>query len=233
MNYFVELKEGLSIAWDAIRANKLRSVLTTLGIVIGIISVTLMGTVINGINTAFQNGISGMGADVLYVDRTDWLIDSWAEWTKEQKRAYINKDEVRFIQREMPMASDVAPSVGNNQSISYKRKDSSSVRVVGTTDEFMDIHAIYHGGGAFYERGGGGGGTAGMCARNERGRAAVWNESPLGKSVRLGGRAMEVIGVIERQGQFAGISSLGRRGHHSAAADAERLLAGARIMKFW
>src|ERR1700722_691901 len=104
MNVFIEIKEGLGIAWDAIRANKMRSVLTTLGIVIGIISVTLMGTVINGLNTAFHNGISGIGADVLYVDRSDWMIDSYEKWLAEQKRAKITRDQVEFIEKEMPMA---------------------------------------------------------------------------------------------------------------------------------
>ena len=53
MNFFTELREGLSISWSAIRANKLRSVLTTLGIVIGIVTVTLMGTAIQGLNRSF------------------------------------------------------------------------------------------------------------------------------------------------------------------------------------
>jgi putative ABC transport system permease protein len=207
MNYFIELKEGLSIAWDAIRANKLRSILTTLGIIIGIISVTLMGTVINGINTAFRNGIASVGADVLYVDRTDWLIDSWAEWTKEQKRAYINKDQVRFIQREMPMAVDIAPDVANNQSISYKRKDSSSVRVIGSTDEFMDIHGLTMAEGRFMSAVEAEAGRAVCVLGTNVAERLFANESPIGKTVRLGGRAMEVIGVIEKQGTFGGISS--------------------------
>ena len=46
MNFLTELREGLLISWGAILANKLRSVLTTLGIVIGIVTVTLMGTAI-------------------------------------------------------------------------------------------------------------------------------------------------------------------------------------------
>ena len=48
MNLLTELQEGLAISWSAIRANKMRSVLTTLGIVIGIVTVTLMGTAIEG-----------------------------------------------------------------------------------------------------------------------------------------------------------------------------------------
>ena len=53
MNLLSELREGFGISWDAIRANKMRSVLTTLGIVIGIVTVTLMGAAINGLNQAF------------------------------------------------------------------------------------------------------------------------------------------------------------------------------------
>ena len=142
MNVFIEIKEGLGIAWDAIRANKMRSVLTTLGIVIGIISVTLMGTVINGLNTAFHNGISGIGADVLYVDRSDWMIDSYEKWLAEQKRAKITRDQVEFIEKEMPMAQNIAPYIMNSFGISYRSKDSSGVRVIGTTDEFAAIRGF-------------------------------------------------------------------------------------------
>ena len=53
MNLLTELKEGLGISWGAIRANKMRSVLTTLGIVIGIVTVTLMGSAIHGLDRAF------------------------------------------------------------------------------------------------------------------------------------------------------------------------------------
>ena len=74
MNFFTELREGLLISWSAIRANKLRSVLTTLGIVIGIVTVTLMGTAIEGLNRSFMNSISSIGADVLYVDRYGWFL---------------------------------------------------------------------------------------------------------------------------------------------------------------
>ena len=58
MNFLTELREGLSISFAAIRANKLRAALTTLGIVIGIVTVTLMGTAIEGLNRSFIQSIS-------------------------------------------------------------------------------------------------------------------------------------------------------------------------------
>src|SRR3974377_1967935 len=89
MNVLTELKEGLAISWSAIRANKMRSVLTTLGIVIGIVTVTLMGTAIEALHRAFLNSISFIGADVLYVQRIEWGPKSEEEWLKMQKRPEI------------------------------------------------------------------------------------------------------------------------------------------------
>jgi putative ABC transport system permease protein len=64
---FDEFKEGMRIAFAAIRANLMRSILTMLGIIIGIVSVTLMGTAIEGLNRAFNKSIASIGADVLYI----------------------------------------------------------------------------------------------------------------------------------------------------------------------
>src|SRR5579864_8507105 len=89
MNLFSEFKEGLGISWSAIRANKMRSILTTLGIVIGIVTVTLMGASITGLDRAFLRNISTIGADVLYLERFDWFAEGQEAWTKMQKRRKI------------------------------------------------------------------------------------------------------------------------------------------------
>src|SRR5690242_13823807 len=86
MNLLSEIKEGLGISWGAIRANKMRSILTTLGIVIGVVTVTLMGTAITGLDRAFLKNISTIGADVFYVERFDWFAGSHEAWMKMQKR---------------------------------------------------------------------------------------------------------------------------------------------------
>src|SRR5438105_15247971 len=111
MNLVTELKEGLSISWSAIRANKLRSVLTTLGIVIGIVTVTLMGTAIQGLNRAFLKSISSLGTDVLYVQRFSWFINSEEEWIKSERRRAIDILQVRALERQMTMARAIAPVV--------------------------------------------------------------------------------------------------------------------------
>ena len=87
MNFLSELREGLLIAWDSLRANKLRSALTTLGIVIGIVTVTLMGTALAGLNAAFLKSISAIGTDVFYVAPWQWFSDE--PWWKRRNRRPI------------------------------------------------------------------------------------------------------------------------------------------------
>src|SRR5690349_7328918 len=117
MNLLAELKEGLRIAWSAIRANKLRSCLTTLGIVIGIVTVTLMGTAIEGLNRSFMQSVSYIGADVLYVDRMDWIISSHEDWLKMSKRRSFTVAQAQSAIRAIDFAQAIAPMAEWNGSI--------------------------------------------------------------------------------------------------------------------
>src|SRR5215469_13007119 len=109
MNFLTEIQEGLKISWAAIRANKLRSTLTTLGIIIGVVTVTLMGTAIEGLNRAFLKSISIIGADVLYVQRGDWFNHSYEDWLKTQKRKPITIAQSEELAKQLTLARAVAP----------------------------------------------------------------------------------------------------------------------------
>src|SRR5437773_1453240 len=137
MNFLTELREGLSISWSAIRANKLRSVLTTLGIVIGIVTVTLMGTAIEGLNRAFLKSISFIGADVLYIHRFQWFMHGQEDWLKAQKRPVITLDQATALEKQLTLAMAVAPMANSDNRIQYKKRRSDNVTIIGTTEEFM------------------------------------------------------------------------------------------------
>src|SRR5512138_1698164 len=109
MNALTELKEGLAISWRAIRANKMRSILTTLGIVIGIVTVTLMGTAIKALDRAFLNSMSFIGADVLYVQRNEWGPHSEEDWHKMMKRRELTLTEALSLERDYSLARAITP----------------------------------------------------------------------------------------------------------------------------
>src|SRR5712691_6404789 len=80
-----ELTEAFRIAFQVIRAHKMRSILTALGVIIGIVAVTLMGSAIAGIQVGFDRSLAVIGDDILYVQKWPWHhVDDW--WNYRNRR---------------------------------------------------------------------------------------------------------------------------------------------------
>src|SRR5262245_23641073 len=107
MRITTEIFEGVRISLAAVMANKMRSALTTIGIVIGIVTVTLMSTAIEGINRAFKQSLSILGSDVLYVQRFSWFIDSYEEWLKVSRRREITWPQYEAVLKQATLAKAV------------------------------------------------------------------------------------------------------------------------------
>jgi len=206
MNFLFELKEGLWISWDAIRANKMRSALTTLGIIIGIVTVTLMGTAIDGLNQSFLKSISFLGADTLYVTRTGWMHDSHESWMRANRRPQITLPQVRAVERQMTLARAIAPFVATGRPVKYKNRKSDSVMVIGSTDQMLYSDATTVAEGRFMSAEEANGGRPVCMIGFQVATNLFPNEPPLGTKVKVGGATFEVIGIMEKQGSFFGES---------------------------
>ena len=208
MNLLSEFKEGLGISWGAIRANKMRSILTTLGIVIGIVTVTLMGAAITGLDRAFLRNISTIGADVLYLQRFDWFINSHEEWMKQQKRPRITLVQANALRELLLMAKAIAPLADSEETVRYKKRSSSSVHVIGTTDQYALTSSVGMSQGRFMTPGEAAGGRPVCIIGTELAANLFQRASPLGNRILIGDTSFEVIGVLEKQGTFLGMFSL-------------------------
>src|ERR1051325_8594 len=84
--FLYELSESWKIAAAQMRSNVTRSTLTALGVIIGIIAVTLMGTAVNGISIGFDKSMAVLGDDVLYVTQWPWKpVDDWWNYRDRKK----------------------------------------------------------------------------------------------------------------------------------------------------
>jgi putative ABC transport system permease protein len=200
MNFVTELKEGLLIAWSAIRANKLRSCLTTLGIVIGIVTVTLMGTAIEGLNRSFMQSVSSIGADVLYVDRTDWIITSHEDWMRMNRRRPITLAQARSAMRQVDFAQAIAPLSETGAGIKNHYRESDSVDVIGTTDEYAVAAGLSLNDGRFFTPVESEGGRP-VCVLGATVASNLFKLTPpVGERVTMNGRNFDVVGVLEPVG---------------------------------
>ena len=227
MNFFTELREGLAISWGAIRANKLRSVLTTLGIVIGILTVTLMGTAIEGLNNSFMRSVSSIGADMLYVDRFSWFINSMEEWMKAVRNPKITLDESDTVQRQMEtdetgenpsavaadeasallrdlkLAAAVAPVAQDDTPVKYKKHGADDIPVVGTTEQFQFTSGLTMSEGRFLTAAECEGGRPVCVIGYDLATNLFQGDPPVGAIISANRHDFRVVGVLEKQGGFA------------------------------
>ena len=205
MKLRTEITEGIRIAGEAIRGNLLRSVLTTLGIVIGIVTVTLMATAIEGLDKAFSQAISFLGTDVLHVDQREWFIDSDAKWDAAQKRGKITLQQVHAVERDLHGVLGVAPVVFQNvNSVSYKNRTSSMVMLIATTDQYLATSGITITAGRFMTKAEAEGNRDVCVIGADIAEKLFIHESPVGKRLYATSEALEVVGVIERRGSVLG-----------------------------
>ena len=92
-----ETGESLKMALFQIRANKTRSFLTALGVIIGIVAITMMGTAINGIDLGFEKSLAMLGYDVIYVQKSSW--STMGQWWLYRNRPDLKTEYAAQLNR--------------------------------------------------------------------------------------------------------------------------------------
>src|ERR1041385_1565920 len=137
---FYEIAEAFRIAFTVIRAHKMRSVLTCLGVIIGIVAVTLMGSAISGIEIGFERSLSVIGDDLLYVEKWPWHhVDDWWNYRNRRRMEPRYADEVKRMIRATPNSTllTAVPTINTIRNIKYADNEVRGVFTQGTTDEFL------------------------------------------------------------------------------------------------
>ncbi|NUO82125.1 ABC transporter permease [candidate division KSB1 bacterium] len=198
MRILTELGETLHLAFAAIRANKSRGLLTTLGIIIGIVAVVTTMTAANGLGNAFKESISAIGSDVLYVSRMPWVMRG--NWFEFRNRNNLQLQYAKELERRLREAVAVNPTTSTSKSIKYESNTLQDVRIIGTTDKHIIVSSALPEFGRFltgldiqYKKK--------VCVIGSEIKTRVFeNVDPINKRLRIGRDTYRVIGVMEKQG---------------------------------
>jgi putative ABC transport system permease protein len=195
---FTQIKEGLFISFNAIISNKMRSFLTTLGIVIGVCSVVLMSTAIKGVDNSFQQGISSLGSDVLYIDKFAWFSNE--EFWKMRNRPNITyEDYLKFKSlARLPIA--VAPQAITIRNIKFRDRTAESIFITGSTNEFLGTTNFTFKSGRFFSELESEGGRDVAVIGYDLAENLFPNLDPIGMNIKIGGYTYQVVGVLNKQG---------------------------------
>lgn len=209
MNIFIEIKESIIIAYRAITAHKMRSLLATLGIVIGITAVTLMQTAIEGINNAFEKSIASVGADVLYIQKFEWFGREDFEYYRNRKD--ITMQNYEFVKRNSQTADVICPSVGSMQTLQYGNLSLENAYVIGSTEDYQRTLGVNMEDGRFFSSKESEGGAPVVAIGMDVKNAFFPSTDPIGKTIKVGTYSFKIVGVVEKQGSLLGLISLDNR----------------------
>ena len=197
-----QLSESFKIALRAIQANKARGILTTLGIVIGIVAVVLTMSAVNGLQNRFREGFSAVGSDVLYVSRMPWIVMN--DFFMFRNRPKLSIREAQVLEDHLRGRAIVNPSIDTRKDVLYHGEIMEGVNVIGTTDKQMRVASAKPQTGRFilpYEVRF----KKNVCVIGVDVQAGVFKgTNPLNKDLQVGRTAFRVIGVMEKQGSAFG-----------------------------
>jgi putative ABC transport system permease protein len=190
--------ESLKIAWAAIIANKARGILTTLGIIIGIVAVTTTMTAFNGIKSAFMQGAGSIGADVVYVSRMPWIVMN--DFFQYRNRPNLDIREAEALEQALEGRAIVSPSMFANRDVRYRSNSLTNVDVIGSTHKMPIITNRVPEAGRFlmehdirYKKNV-------VILGYEVAENLFGETSPINKEINVGRYRFRVAGVLEEQG---------------------------------
>jgi len=202
----MELKESVKLALQSLWANKLRSILTLLGVVIGVASVIAVVTLVNGANKFVATKVNRYGADVFTVAKSPPVVTNFKDYEKYQKRRDIHLDDYRYIAENCQRCTLVGALQTTSGTVVYNTQSSTDTQIRGytwTMPELQDLNIVQ--GRSFSE------------AEEEHAThvALIGTDiyenllgagSPLGKEIRVDGVPYTIIGMGEKQGKTLGQS---------------------------
>ncbi len=194
-----EIVESVRFSLQSLRANKTRSSLTSLGVVIGIGFVVLMGWSLTGLEQAWEKTISIVGADMMYVDKWDWAGNK--KWNTIRSRKDISFEQVKLFSETNTYAELTIPLLRSwGKRIGYNANSIGGIAVMGTESSYGQTSAGNIEQGRFFtefeeER------TANVIVLGSGVASSLFpNADALGKSVKVGKFSFQVIGILEKRG---------------------------------
>ena len=182
--------------------------MTALGIVIGVLSVTLMGTLISGLDRSFENSMSWLGKDILYISRYEWFGDM--EWWEVRNRPRMRPEYVEKIHKRSKYALAVCPVMQRGASLSYEDKETRT-EIFGTNEEYMETISTDIEQGRFFTASEDKSGSRVTIIGHGIKEAFFGDENPIGKDIKIDNLKFRVIGVLEKQGKFLGLFSVDKQ----------------------
>jgi putative ABC transport system permease protein len=199
--YLRLLSESFSFAINALRNNKLRTLLSLLGVTIGIFSIIAVLAAVDSMDKKIKEDLSDMDMNTVYLMNFSFGPSEVPRWKREQFPK-VTYDEFEFLKKSIPSIDKISFNFfARNESVKFESKTVNSIRVKPSTEDFFDIEPIKIETGRLFNASESNSGSPVIVIGSEVANGLFENTDPIGKKIRLYGQKLTVIGVLKKQGQ--------------------------------
>jgi putative ABC transport system permease protein len=202
----LQYKEAMKLALQSLWANKLRTALTLIGVVIGVASVIMVVTLVGGANAYVATKVNGKGADVFTVAKAPSVVFDFQEHLKYERRKNLTMDLFDFVQQNCKGCEHVGAILNATGKVVYGTQSSTDTDIRGWTSDMPIMYNLNVTEGRTFTpqddlRAGHTAIVGTDIVENLMGSG-----DPVGKEIRIDGEVYTVIGVGEKQGKSLGAS---------------------------
>jgi len=201
--YIRLLKESFGFAMNALRNNKLRTLLSLLGVTIGIFSIIAVLAAVDSLDRKIKKDLSSLDKNTIYLFKGTFGPSEIPAWKREQF-PQVKYDEYTYLKTSVSNTAQMGFQIFTKREIiKFESNSISDINIVPVSHEFIDIQGLEFSKGRFYNESEANSGTNVIVLGDEVANALFDGAEPIGKKVRLYGQRFTVIGVLKKQGAGA------------------------------
>lgn len=199
--YLRVLKESFNFAINALKNNKLRTLLSLVGVTIGIFSIIAVLAAVDSLKKEIEGSISSLDNSTLFLGKFSFGPTEVPNWKREQF-PNVTYDEYQYLKKSVPHLEAASFSLNvASETIKYEDKTVQKVDIGAITDEYYDIESLKIEEGRFFNESESINGSMVVVLGDEIANTLFASPAAaLGKKVRLYGRKFTVIGILKKEG---------------------------------
>ncbi|HNW90012.1 MAG TPA: ABC transporter permease [Bacteroidales bacterium] len=195
------LRESYLFAFQSIIVNKLRTILSLLGITIGIFAVITVFTIVDSMEVTIRKNIESLGNNVLFIQKWPWDFSNDYPWWKYFNRPEVRYSEMNELVKRTNSIEAVAFMISTSKNIKYLDRSVDNVSVSGVSHDYEKVFSVKLKDGRYFTPMESASGRNVVIIGSNVADNLFGTTDPVGKDVKIFGRKVEVVGVLEKEGE--------------------------------
>lgn len=194
-------KESVVFALQALVGNKLRSILSLLGITIGIFAVIMVFTIVDSLEQNLRKSVQSLGNDVVFIQKWPWTFGPNYPWWKYMNRPVPDYKELSYVLENCHGAQAVAFMVAGNATIKYQSNSIENVTIVCASHQYDKVKNFEIAEGRYFTDIESASGRPVGVIGDVLAKVLFPNQSAIGQTIKVRGAKVMVIGIFKKEGE--------------------------------